>query len=48
MDLRETGIDEANWIRLAQDRVQWWASGFIKKAVTISFSKNILNHGVIE
>jgi hypothetical protein len=25
MDLRETGIDEANWIQLAQDRVQWWA-----------------------
>jgi hypothetical protein len=23
MDLRETGIDVANWIRLAQDRVQW-------------------------
>jgi hypothetical protein len=23
MDLRETGIDGANWIRLAQDRVQW-------------------------
>jgi hypothetical protein len=23
--LREIGIDEANWIRLAQDRVQWWA-----------------------
>jgi hypothetical protein len=23
MDLRETGIDEANWIWLAQDRVQW-------------------------
>jgi hypothetical protein len=22
-DLREIGIDEANWIRLAQDRVQW-------------------------
>jgi hypothetical protein len=22
MDLRETGIDEANWIQLAQDRVQ--------------------------
>jgi hypothetical protein len=22
MDLRELGIDEANWIRLAQDRVQ--------------------------
>jgi hypothetical protein len=23
MDLRETGIDGANWIQLAQDRVQW-------------------------
>jgi hypothetical protein len=25
MDLREIGIDEANWIRLAQDRFQWRA-----------------------
>jgi hypothetical protein len=25
IDLREIGIDEANWIQLAQDRVQWWA-----------------------
>jgi hypothetical protein len=25
MDLREIGIDRANWIRLAQDRVQWRA-----------------------
>jgi hypothetical protein len=25
MDLRETGIDGANWIWLAQDRVQWRA-----------------------
>jgi hypothetical protein len=25
MDLREIWIDGANWIRLAQDRVQWWA-----------------------
>jgi hypothetical protein len=25
MDLRETGIDGANWIRAAQDRVQWRA-----------------------
>jgi hypothetical protein len=25
MDLREIGIDVANWIRLAQDRVQWRA-----------------------
>jgi len=23
MDLRYTGIDGANWIELAQDRVQW-------------------------
>jgi hypothetical protein len=26
MDLKETGIDGANWIQLAQDRVQWRAS----------------------
>jgi hypothetical protein len=25
MDLREIGIGGANWIRLAQDRVQWRA-----------------------
>jgi hypothetical protein len=25
MDLREIGIDEANWIQLVQDRVQWRA-----------------------
>jgi hypothetical protein len=25
LDLWVTGIDEANWIRLAQDRVQWLA-----------------------
>jgi hypothetical protein len=25
MDLRERGIDGTNWIRLAQDRVQWRA-----------------------
>jgi hypothetical protein len=25
MDLRETGIDGANWIQLPQDRVQWRA-----------------------
>jgi hypothetical protein len=24
MDLREIGIYGANWIQLAQDRVQWW------------------------
>jgi hypothetical protein len=25
LDLREIGINGANWIWLAQDRVQWWA-----------------------
>jgi hypothetical protein len=25
MDLRETGIDGANWIQLVQNRVQWRA-----------------------
>jgi hypothetical protein len=25
MDLMEIGIDGANWIQLAQDRVRWWA-----------------------
>jgi hypothetical protein len=25
MDLTDIEIDGANWIRLAQDRVQWWA-----------------------
>jgi hypothetical protein len=25
MDLREIGIDGANWIQLAEDRVQWRA-----------------------
>jgi hypothetical protein len=25
LDLRERGINGANWIQLAQDRVQWWA-----------------------
>jgi len=28
MDLSETGIDGANWIKLAQDNVQWPA--FVK------------------
>jgi hypothetical protein len=35
MDLREIGIDGANWIRLPQDRVQWWAfceHGFHKES----------------
>jgi hypothetical protein len=26
IDLREIGIDGAKWIKLDQDKVQWWAS----------------------
>jgi hypothetical protein len=33
MDLREIGIDEANWIQLAQDRVQWRA--FVNTVVNL-------------
>jgi hypothetical protein len=33
MDLRGIGIDGANWIRLAQDMVQWWA--FVSTVVNI-------------
>jgi hypothetical protein len=25
MDLREIGIDGANWIHMTEDRVLWWA-----------------------
>jgi hypothetical protein len=25
MDLRDIGIDGANWIRPAHDRIRWWA-----------------------
>jgi hypothetical protein len=25
MDLREIGLGDVDWIRLAQDRDQWWA-----------------------
>jgi hypothetical protein len=34
MNLREMGIDGANWIRLAQDRVQWWA--FVNTVMNLS------------
>jgi hypothetical protein len=33
LDLREIGIDGANWIRLAQDRVQW--RGFVNTVMNL-------------
>jgi hypothetical protein len=33
MDLREIGINGANWIRLTQDRVQWRA--FVNTAMNL-------------
>jgi hypothetical protein len=35
MDLREIGINGANWIRLAQDRVQWRA--FVNAVMNLRF-----------
>jgi hypothetical protein len=35
IDLREIGIDEAIWIRLAQDRVQWWS--FVNTIMNLRF-----------
>jgi hypothetical protein len=36
IDLREIRIDEAEWIRLAQDRVRWWA--FVNTAINLRVS----------
>jgi hypothetical protein len=35
MDLREMGINGANWIQLSQDRVQWWA--FVNMVMNLQF-----------
>jgi hypothetical protein len=37
MDLREIEIDEARWIRLAQDRVQW--RDFVSTVMNLGFHK---------
>jgi hypothetical protein len=37
MDLREIGIDGANWIQLAQDRAQWLA--FVNTVMDFGFHK---------
>jgi hypothetical protein len=39
MDLREKGIIGANWIRLAQDRVQWWA--FLNMVMNLRVDKEV-------
>jgi hypothetical protein len=33
MDLRERGIDGANWIRLAHDRIRW--GGFVSTVMNL-------------
>jgi hypothetical protein len=35
MDVRDIEIDEKNWIRLAKDRVQWWA--FVSTVMNLLF-----------
>jgi hypothetical protein len=45
MDLGEIGIDGANWIRLAQDRVQWRA--FVDTVMNLQVPKeSISNFGL--
>jgi hypothetical protein len=39
MDLREIGIHGANWIRLAQDKVQLWA--FVSTVMNLRVPKRI-------
>jgi hypothetical protein len=39
MDLRAIGIDGANWIQLAQDRVRWRASVSIVMKLRVTLRK---------
>jgi hypothetical protein len=41
MDLRKIGIDGMNWIRLAQDRVQWWAFVIMIMNLWVSYESRI-------
>jgi hypothetical protein len=40
MDLREIGINEANWIQLAQDRVQWRACVKVKVKLSLCLNRH--------
>jgi hypothetical protein len=40
MDLRETGLEGVDWIRLAQDRDRWRA------VVSVVINLRVLRHGV--
>jgi hypothetical protein len=42
MDLREIGIDGANWIWLAQDRFQWWAFVSMIMNLRVSWRKQAI------
>jgi hypothetical protein len=42
MDLREIGIDGANWIQLAQDRVQWRACVSTVMNLRVPYESRIL------
>jgi hypothetical protein len=44
MDLREIGIDGANWIRLAQDRVQWWAFVNTVTNLRVPYKSRMFSH----
>jgi hypothetical protein len=41
LDIREIGIDGANWIRLAEDRVQWRA--LVSTVMNLRFPKKAGN-----
>jgi hypothetical protein len=43
IDFRETGMDEANWVRLAQDRIQWHA--FVNTVMSLRVpERKLSNH----
>jgi hypothetical protein len=47
MDLREIGIDGTNWIRLAQERVQWRAFVNTVMNLWVPRKKQLISHLMI-